>query len=70
VQRKAPAEMEAVEFVGIYRGKPIAAGKKSLTLSLRFRDDEGTLTHETVDSFEKTIFGELAGSLGAELRTA
>lgn len=36
-------EMEELTFVDIYRGKGVPEGKKSLTLSLRFRDDDGTL---------------------------
>jgi len=69
VNSKAPAELENVQFVGIYRGKGIAAGKKSVTLSLRFRDEDGTLTHETVDSFQTEIVNELAVSVRAQLRT-
>lgn len=70
VRSKAPAELEEVLFVGIYRGKPIPSGKKSLTLSLRFRDEQGTLQHETVDGFEKNIVAQLSADLKAELRTA
>jgi len=70
INTKAPSELEATEFVGIYRGKPIPAGKKSVTISLRFRDEDGTLRHEVVDEFEKEILGELTAALGAELRTA
>jgi len=70
INTKAPSELEVTEFVGIYRGKPIPAGKKSVTISLRFRDEDGTLTHEVVDEFEKRILDELAAVLGAELRTA
>ena len=68
VNSKAPAELEDVQFVGIYRGKPIPDGKKSLTLSLRFRDEDGTLRHETVDGFEEKIVGKLKAKLKAELR--
>ncbi len=70
VAAKAPAELEELRFVGIYRGKPITEGKKSVTTSLRFRDDDGTLRHETVDEFEKEIVAELTTKLRAELRTA
>ena len=70
VNAKKPGELEDVNFVGIYRGKPIANGKKSVTLSLTFRDDDGTLRHETVDEFEKEIVSELVKSLKAELRKA
>ena len=68
VNDKATKELEEVIFVGIYRGKPIQNGKKSLTLSLRFRDDDGTLRHETVDGFEKKILDNLNSKLQAELR--
>ena len=69
VNKKAPSELENIQFVGIYRGKGIPAGSKSLTLSLRFRDEDGTLTHETVDTFQQKIVKTLAKSVNAELRT-
>jgi len=69
VKAKAPEELEDICFTGIYRGKPIEEGKKSVTVSLRFRDKDGTLRHEIVDGFESTILEELKSSLSAELRT-
>lgn len=69
VQDHSPAELEDIRFVGIYRGKGIEAGKKSVTLSLRFRDEDGTLTHETVDGYQAAIVERLQGAVGAELRT-
>ena len=69
VNKKASAELEDVRFVGIYRGRGIPAGKKSVTLSLRFRDEDGTLTHDKVDCFEADIVKNLAKATGAELRT-
>ncbi|OHB67710.1 MAG: hypothetical protein A2Y77_13740 [Planctomycetes bacterium RBG_13_62_9] len=69
VQAGAPAELEDVQFVDIYRGKGIAPGSKSLTLSLRFRDEDGTLTHETVDAYQAAILASLKTAVGAELRT-
>jgi len=70
VSRKAPCELEELQFVDIFRGKSIPQGKKSVTLSLLFRDIDGTLTHDQVDSFEKQILAELTASTGAVLRTA
>ena len=70
VYKKAPAELEELQFVDIFRGKSIPQGKKSVTLSLWFRDADGTLTHETVDGFQTEILKSLTESLGAELRTA
>jgi phenylalanyl-tRNA synthetase beta chain len=69
IESKSPNELEDVQFVGIYRGKSIPSGSKSVTLSLRFRDEDGTLTHETVDSFEAEIVRSLNESVSAELRT-
>ena len=70
INAKAPGELEGVGFTGIFRGKPVQAGKKSVTFSLKFRDDDGTLRHEIVDGFEGEILGELKGRTGGELRTA
>ena len=70
VQQAAPQELEGVTFSGLYRGKPIPEGKKSITLSLRFRDEQGTLRHDTVDAFEQAVLGVLLKQLNAELRTA
>lgn len=69
VESVSSDELEEVRFVDIYRGKGIAPDKKSVTLSLRFRDDFGTLTHETVDGYQTAIVESLGKSVGAELRT-
>jgi len=69
VNKKAPEQLENVSFVGIYRGKGIPSGRKSVTLTLTFRDEDGTLTHETVDRFQQDILQSLTESVGAELRT-
>ncbi len=70
INSKATAELQNVNFIGIYRGKPIEQGRKSVTVSLVFRDAEGTLKHDTVDKFENDILDELKNKLGAQLRTA
>jgi phenylalanyl-tRNA synthetase beta chain len=69
VNKKAPSVLEEVQFVGIYRGRGIPAGQKSVTLSLRFRDEDGTLTHEVVDGFEAGIVDALTEATAAQLRT-
>jgi len=83
VQKKASTELENIQFVGIYRGEPrpsssfskeglgegIPSGKKSVTLSVRFRDEDGTLTHAAVDRFQADILENLKSLVGAELRT-
>lgn len=70
VNSKATVELENVQFVGIYQGKGIPSGKKSVTFSLRYRDEDGTLTHQKVDGFESDIVESLTASVGAVLRTA
>ncbi|MBL7146210.1 MAG: phenylalanine--tRNA ligase subunit beta [Phycisphaerae bacterium] len=70
VNNKATVELEDVQFVGIYQGKGIPSGKKSVTFSLRYRDEDGTLTHQRVDGFETDIVESLTKSVGAVLRTA
>lgn len=69
VRANATDELETINFVDIYRGKPIAKGRKSVTLSLSFRDEDGTLRHEKVDEFENSIVKALVDKLGGELRT-
>jgi phenylalanyl-tRNA synthetase beta chain len=69
IKSKASSELEDIQFVGIYRGKGIPSGSKSVTLSLRFRDEDGTLTHDTVDGLEADIVRSLNESVAAELRT-
>lgn len=62
--------LESVDFVGTYRGKQAGAGRKSLTLRLRFRDATKTLRHEEVDAEVQTIVGLLNARCGASWRTA
>ena len=62
------ADLREVRFIGIYRGKGVAQGKKSLTLSLHFRRADDTLTHEEVDSYQETILNGLKEKFKAELR--
>jgi phenylalanyl-tRNA synthetase beta chain len=70
IKTKAPVVLENIQFVGIYRGEGIPSDKKSVTLSLLFRDEDGTLTHQTVDRFQSEIVSNLNKSVAAELRTA
>ncbi len=69
VQSSAPAELEDIQFVDVYRGRTITPGRKSVTLSLRFRDEDGTLTHDTVDRYQSAVIESLNRAVGAELRT-
>ena len=59
---------QEINFVDIYRGKGIEVGKKSLTLSLLFRRDAETLTHEQVDGEQEKIVEILHDKFKAILR--
>ncbi len=60
--------LEAVEFVSTFRGRPIAAGRKSVTLRVRFRAPDRTLVHESVDVQVNALVKALETELGAEIR--
>jgi phenylalanyl-tRNA synthetase beta chain len=64
--RSAPMVDHA--FVTTYRGKPLAAGKKSVTVTLAYRDDKRTLTTEEVDAAERAMLSKLKGDVAFELR--
>ncbi len=60
--------LEEAEFVGVYRGKQVGPGRKSVTLRLRFRDPARTLTHEEVDPEVEKLTDSLKRDLKAEFR--
>ena len=62
------AALDSVEYVGVFRGKQLSAGQKSLTLRLRFRAEDRTLTHEEVDAPVAQVVEACASQLNAELR--
>ena len=63
-----PALLESLTFLGAYRGKPIAKGRKSVSLRMTFRDPERTLRHEQVDPQVAAVVAQLEAAVGAELR--
>ncbi len=60
--------VEAIEFVTAFRGKPVGAGRKSVTLRLRFRAPDRTLQHGEVDAQVKALVEALQSGLKAEIR--
>ncbi len=60
--------LEEVQFVGVYRGKPIEADKKSVTMELVFRDVKGSLESAQVDADMQRIITALETGVGGELR--
>jgi len=60
---------EAVEYVTTYRGRPVPAGRKSVTLTLVYRCADRTLRREEVDEQVEQVLAALRRALRAELRT-
>ena len=58
-----------LSYVTTYRGKPIAAGRKSVTITLTYRSADGTLRSEQADEQVAQVVEAMKASLGAELRT-
>jgi len=61
--------IESINFVTTFRGTNIEVGKKSLTLRLRFRDDDRTLTHEEVNAPCTLATNALIENIHAEIRS-
>lgn len=60
--------LEGVRFLGVYRGKQVGQGKKSVSFRLAFRDAGRTLTHDEVDPQAGAVVEALKSGVGAELR--
>ncbi|MFA9476805.1 phenylalanine--tRNA ligase subunit beta [Phycisphaerales bacterium AB-hyl4] len=68
VREAQPALLESVRFIGTYRGKPIAAGQKSVSFRMVFRDPGKTLRHDEVDPQVETVVAALKDAVSAALR--
>ncbi len=68
VNETRPEGLDRIDFIGVYRGKPIATGSKSVSFRLLFRDTAGTLRHEQVDPQVNQVVDRLKAELSAELR--
>ncbi|MCC6909342.1 MAG: phenylalanine--tRNA ligase subunit beta [Phycisphaerales bacterium] len=62
------ANLESIRFVGVYRGKPVEKGRKSVTVRLTFRDPLRTLRHDEVDPQIAAVVAEMGRQVGAVLR--
>jgi len=62
------ANLEDLEFVTTYRGKPLEKGTKSITVTLIFRSPAATLTSEQVEGAVQKAVGAAQRELGAVLR--
>ena len=62
--------LESIQFLDLYRGRPIPAGRKSLHFALTYRAADRTLTHDEVDQSQQAIIAASKEQFRAELRGA
>ena len=68
VRSTAAATLESLAYVTTFRGKQIPSGRKSVTLRLRFRAPDRTLTSDEVDAHMRTVIAALQTRLHGEIR--
>ena len=68
VRATQPEHLEAVDYVAVFRGKQVDAGRKSVTVRLTFRAPDRTLTHEEADAAVEKVVAALVERFNAELR--
>ena len=60
--------LEEVSLFDIYQGNQVEKGKKSVSLSFRFRSESKTLTDDEIEKHMKKILGALQHGFDAKLR--
>jgi phenylalanyl-tRNA synthetase beta chain len=68
VHRGAGPTLERVEIFDVFRGAPLAAGRKSIAVRLTFRDPQRTLTDEDLVVVRGRITEGVAAAVGGRLR--
>lgn len=62
------SDLESLDYVTTYRGRPLEAGVKSVTVTLTFRSGATTLTNEAVEPRVQQVVAAAREQLGAALR--
>jgi phenylalanyl-tRNA synthetase beta chain len=68
IQQTGGNLIERVTLFDVYRGAPIAQGKKSLAYAISFQADDRTLSDSDVTKVREKIIARLKRELGAEVR--
>jgi phenylalanyl-tRNA synthetase beta chain len=68
IRTAAGSLLESVQIFDVYRGESIAAGRKSLAFSLRYRASERTLGDDEVSAVHARVEAALGDRFGAEVR--
>ncbi|AEE14328.1 Phenylalanyl-tRNA synthetase beta chain [Thermodesulfobium narugense DSM 14796] len=61
--------LENISILDVYQGKGIPEDMKSITLSLRFRSEEKTLSNEEITEWVEKIIKKLKDNLGIQIRS-
>ncbi len=62
------AEIAAIQLFDVYAGKPLPPDKRSLSISLRLRAPDRTLTDEEINHIVERVMDLLEQQFGAEIR--
>ena len=68
IEAKELEHLEAIEFISSFRGKQIGPGRKSVSIRMRFRAADHTLTNESVDKQVAVVMEALQDELKAHIR--
>jgi phenylalanyl-tRNA synthetase beta chain len=68
IARSSDLPVDSVKLFDLYRGAPLAAGKKSLAYSIAYRAPDRTLTDEEVNRLHRSLIERVMRELGVELR--
>jgi phenylalanyl-tRNA synthetase beta chain len=68
IQGFHPHLLREVRLFDVYAGKPVPAGKKSLTFALMYRADDRTLTDEEVNRLQTEVVAHVRQKFDAQLR--
>ncbi|WP_448589449.1 phenylalanine--tRNA ligase subunit beta-related protein, partial [Thermodesulfobium sp.] len=61
--------LENITILDVYQGHGIPENMKSITLSLRFRSEEKTLSNEEINEWLEKIIKRLKDNLGIQIRS-
>lgn len=64
----AGPNLQSLTFSGQYRGPQLGADKKSYLMTLHYRADDRTLTHEEVEAAQQAVIQSCEQQVGAKLR--
>ncbi|PJI09689.1 MULTISPECIES: phenylalanine--tRNA ligase subunit beta [Clostridium] len=68
IRRQGGHILESLKLFDVYKGKQVPDGKKSVSYSIVYRDENKTLTDKEVEKVQNKIIKTLEHVLGAELR--